>query len=81
MAQHLAPHIFQRVLRQAASVQPVKLLVHQLRLELSLHLFAYLALSQSSQFIVLTHYSFAGCKMSGQITSAIRSTCSQGDAN
>ena len=80
VVQHLAPNVFQGVFRQAAPVQPINVLV-ELRLEVGLHLFAYLAVSQSRQCIVLAQYSSAGCKMAGQIASPIRATCPQGDAN
>ena len=51
VVQHLAGNVFQSVLRQAAPVQPVKVLV-QLRLEVGLHAVAYLALSKSRRRIV-----------------------------
>lgn len=80
MVQHLSPQVFQGVFRQAAPVQPVNVLV-KLRLEVGLHLLAYLALSQSRQCVVLAHYSPTGCKMTGQIASPIWTARSQGDAD
>ncbi len=80
MIEHLFANIGQGVLRQAAPVKPVEILV-KLRLEVRLHLVAYLALPMSCQRTVIPEYSSAERKITGKISSPVRATGSQGNAN